>query len=186
MTMDATTADVINKIALAIVAVVAMVIGPVLQWCIAKRQAELQKAIAGRVAADNISAKRQNWIDDLRKDMAEYLTAIARLNELRRPAPDLSREDGRKNFDEMAANSLKAHELGIRIRLRLNPNEALHNTLVELLTELSNVSEDPPPDETKAQKVAAMKAFSEVRDDVIVHMQRILKEEWERVKSGKL
>lgn len=186
MTFDQATADVINKIALAVVAVVALVVGPILQWWIAKRQAELQRTIANRVAADNISAKRQNWIDELRQDMAEFLTASARLNELMRPAPNLSEEDQRKNFEEMATNNFRAHELGLRIKLRLNPKEALHNTLVDLLKKLADVSKDPPPNETPEQAKAANKAFSDVRAEVIAHMQMILKYEWERVKSGKL
>lgn len=86
--------EMVNKGTLAFVAVVAMIVGPVLQWRIAKRQTELQKSIAERqaelqrtiaqrAAADNVSAKRQNWIDELRKDMSEFLTVVARLNELR-------------------------------------------------------------------------------------------------------
>ena len=53
----------LTKIITASVALVAVIVGPFLQWRIAKRQ-----------AADNISSKRQNWIDELRKDSAESLS----------------------------------------------------------------------------------------------------------------
>ena len=156
------------------------------QASIAAKQVETQAAIAKRQIADSISAKRQNWIDELRKDMAEFLTANARLNELMRPAANLSEDDQRKNFEEMATNNFRAHELGIRIKLRLNPKEDKHNELDELLKKLSNVSKDPPPNETDDQKKAAIKAFNDVRQEVIAHMQMILKYEWERVKRGEV
>lgn len=180
------TPDTFNKIALALVAIVSIIVSPWLQWLIAKRQAELQKTIASRVAADNISAKRQNWIDEFRKEISEFLTAMGRLSELRRPPPNLSEGDQKKNFEEMAACNFRAHELGVRIKLRLNPKEAVHNTLVDLLRKLADVSKDPPANESEDQKRAAMKAFNDVREELIAHMQTILKYEWERVKSGKL
>lgn len=165
--------EIINKGTLAFVAVVAMIVGPVLQWRIAKR-----------MAADNVSAKRQNWIDELRKDISEFLTVVAQINELRRPAKGISKEDEAKNFDDMATYNFRGTELGIHIRLRLNPNEEEHNKLVSLISELSVVSADPPPSETPEQIAAAIKAFHGARDKVVAHMQKILKHEWERVKKG--
>lgn len=187
--------EIINKGTLAFVAVIAMIVGPVLQWRIAKRQTELQKSIAERqaelqgtiaqrMAADNVSAKRQNWIDELRKDMSEFLTVMARLNELRRPTKGISKEDVAKNLEDMATYNFRATELGIRIRLRLNQNEEEHNKLMWLIRELSDASADPPPNETHEQSEAAKKAFHGARDKVVAHMQKILKNEWERVKKG--
>lgn len=165
--------EIINKGTLAFVAIVAMIVGPVLQWRIAKR-----------TAADNVSAKRQNWIDELRKDMSEFLTVVARLNELRRPAKGISKEDEAKNFADMATYNFRGSELGIRIRLRLNPNEEEHNKLLSLIKELSDASADPLSNETPEQSEAAMKTFHGARDKVVAHMQKILKHEWERVKKG--
>ena len=50
----------------AITAVLAVLVGPWLQARIAKRQ-----------AADNIAAKRQNWIDELRSDSSEFLQILS-------------------------------------------------------------------------------------------------------------
>lgn len=177
------------------IALLAVFFGPLMTYRLGKRQlkmqadiavkqVETQAAIAKRQIADSISAKRQNWIDELRSDMAVFLTANARLNELRRPAANLSEEDQRKNFEEMATNNFRAHELGVRIKLRLNPKEEMHNELVDLLGKLADASKDPPPNETEDQKNAAIKIFLDVREQVISHMQTILKHEWERVKSG--
>jgi hypothetical protein len=182
--LQAVSADEFNKVVLALVALIALVVGPIIQWRIAKRQAELQKSIAHRQAVDNISSKRQVWIDELRKDAAEYLTLMARLEELRRPPPDLSIEDQKLNFEEFAAANKRAFELGIRIKLRLNPTEKFHNEFVRLLGVLSDACADPPQNETHEQIALAKKNFAVARDNVVAHLQRILKEEWERVKKG--
>lgn len=187
--------DDFNKVVLAVVALIALFLGPFMQWRIAKRQVmiqegianrqiETQQQIAKRQAADNISTKRQVWIDELRKDAAEFLTLSARLEELRRPAPNLSPEDESKNFEEMAAANARASELGIRIKLRLNPLEAEHNRLVDLLGDLADVCGDPPENETPEQAKAAQAEFRAARDKVVGHLQTILKHEWERVKRG--
>src|SRR5258705_315405 len=94
--LAALTVDDFNKVVLAVVALVALFLGPWMQWRIAKRQVQMQSEtaklqietqsrIATRQIADNISTKRQNWIDELRKDAAEFLTVVGRIQELKRP-----------------------------------------------------------------------------------------------------
>lgn len=162
-----------TKIITACVALVAVIVGPFLQWRIARRQ-----------AADNISSKRQNWIDELRKDSAEFLQLLARLEELQRPNPNLFTEDKKLVFDEKALASARANELGIRIKLRLNPNESNHKKLVELFGILHATLKEPSQDESDIQKAAAKKEFMVARDKIIDHLQIILKFEWDRVKKG--
>jgi len=178
------TADEFNKVVLGSVALISLVVSPIIQWRIARQQALLQAQIAKRQAADNISAKRQVWIDDLRKEVAEFLTLFARLEELRRPALDLSLDDQRLNFDEMADANKRATELGIRIKLRLNPKEDEHNEFVRLIGLLADVCKTPPPYETESQRTEAIRQFGVARDNIIAHLQKILKHEWERVKKG--
>lgn len=191
------TLDDLNKIVLAIVALIALFLGPFMQFMIAKRQVamqeeiskrqtETQQQIAKRQIADSISSRRQVWIDELRKDASEYLTLIARLQELKRPTPELSVEDQKLNFDEIASSNARAHELAVRIKLRLNPKEEEHNKLVRLLEDLSSACVDPPPDETAEQMQLANNKFINARHNVISHLQTILKHEWERVKRGDL
>lgn len=203
---QAVTPDDFNKVALGLVALIALFVSPLVQWSIAKRQAslqeaiakrqaelqeqiarsqvEIQSAIANRQAADNISSKRQVWIDELRKDAAEYLSVVARLEELRRPDMPLSAEDQRVNFEEMASLNYRGSELGIRIKLRLNPNEDEHNELLRLLGALADACGDPPPDETAQQRAILQSRFHDARSEVISQVQTILKHEWERVKRG--
>ena len=154
-------------------ALVAVIVGPLLQWRIAERQ-----------AADNISAKRQNWIDELRKDCAAFLQLSAKLEELRRPHPQSSPEDRKRTFDERAETNAKANELFNRIRLRLNPNEADHNRLFELFAGLAATCKDPSPGETNDDRRKSAMAFHEQTNRIVSHRQTILRKEWERVKKG--
>jgi hypothetical protein len=163
-----------TKYVVAVTALVAVIVGPLLQWAIARRQ-----------AADNISAKRQNWIDELRKDAAEYLTLIGHLQDLRRPTPGLSRDEEIVLFNEKAAANAKAMELALRIRLRLNPSEVDHNELNRLFEVLARASPDPTPGEAPGDITRERAAFFAARENVVKQLQAILKKEWERVKSGK-
>lgn len=190
------TPDDFNKIVLALVALIALFLGPFMQFKIAKRQVvmqeeiaqrqtETQQQIARRQIADSISSRRQAWIDELRRDASEYLALLDRIKELKRPEPTLCEEDQKKNFEENAAANARARELGIRINLRLNPLEEEHNKLVRLVNSLaSHADTDPPPNETDEQKLSALNAVGKARGEVVGHLQTILKHEWERVKRG--
>ena len=157
-----------------VTALVAVIVGPVLQWRIAKRQ-----------AADHISSKRQRWIDELREDCATFLSLVARLEELRRPNPSASIEDQKRTFEEKAQVDHRAYELSIRIRLRLNPEEDDHNHLLELLSDLSATCKDPNPGETDSDREAQIAEFRRHVNRIMPQVQLILKKEWERVKSGR-
>lgn len=151
---------------------------------IAKRQVETEERIATRQAADNVSAKRQAWIDDLRNDAAELLSLLSRLEELRRPPPGISAEVENKNSEECVAVDKRTNEVGMRVWLRLNPNEDDHNELLALLKALTSASGDPNPHETEADRIASINRFWDARKITIKHLQVILKKEWERVKTG--
>jgi hypothetical protein len=163
-----------TKYVAAVTALVAVTVSPLLTWAIARRQ-----------AADNVSAKRQNWIDELRKEAAEYLTLVGRIQDMRRPTPGMPLEDQRLVFDENAAAHAKAMELALRIRLRLNPKEDEHNELNRLFNELARASPDPTPNETPEDVAREKALFGAARERVVGQLQTILKREWERVKRGK-
>jgi hypothetical protein len=81
---------------------------------------------------------------------------------------------------------MRAKELGTRIRLRLNPNEAEHNRLVELIAEMASKGYDLNRKYTAADEAEAARIFNEASNAVVAHLQKILKHEWERVKKGDL
>jgi type II secretory pathway pseudopilin PulG len=191
------TVDDFNKLVLAMVALVALFLGPWMQWRIAKRQVQMQAEIAklqietqSRIAtrqiADNISSKRQNWIDELRKDAAEFLTVVGRIQELKRPRVEqlVAMTEIADDFKERLAAEMRAKELGTRIRLRLNPNEANHNRLVELIGDMASKGYQLNRQYSSADERQAADAFNAASNAVVEHLQAILKHEWERVKKG--
>lgn len=192
-----TTVDDFNKIVLAIVALVALFLGPWMQWRIAKRQVQMQADIANlqietqsriatRQIADNISTKRQNWIDELRKDAAEFLTVVGRIQELKRPHSEqlIAMTEIVGDYKERLAAEMRAKELGTRIKLRLNPNEAEHNRLVELIADLASKGYILNRKYSPEEEVETSRIFNAASNAVISHLQTILKHEWERVKKG--
>jgi hypothetical protein len=193
------TVDNFNKLVLALVALVALFLGPWMQWRIAKRQVQMQadiatlqietqSRIATRQIADNISTKRQSWIDELRKDAAEFLTVVGRIQELKRPRVEqlMAMTEPHEDFKERLASEMRAKELGTRIRLRLNPNEAEHNRLAELITEMASKGYELNHKYTAADEAEVARIFNEASNAVVAHLQTILKHEWERVKKGDL
>ena len=197
MSVFSMTTDDFNKLVLAIVALVALFLGPWMQWRIAKKQVQMQAEIAkqqvetqSRIAtrqiADNISSKRQNWIDELRKDSAEFLTVVGRIQELKRPRVEqmIAMAEIADDFKERLAAEMRAKELGTRIRLRLNPNEAEHNQLVHLIAEMASKGYELNRRYSPAEEQQAADAFNKASNAVVEHLQAILKREWERVKKG--
>lgn len=189
--------DDFMKLILALVALVALFLGPWMQWRIAKRQVQMQadvaklqidtqSRIATRQIADNISSKRQNWIDELRKDAAEFLTVVGRIQELKRPRVEqlTAIAEIAEDFKERLMAEMRAKELGTRIKLRLNPNEAEHNRLVELISEMSSKGFVLNRSYAHTEEAQTALAFNEASNAVIGHLQTILKHEWERVKKG--
>ncbi len=157
-----------------------------MQADIAKLQVETQSRIATRQIADNISTKRQSWIDELRKDAAEFLTVVGQIQELKRPRDEqvIAMAEVQGDFKERLVSEMRAKELGTRIRLRLNPNEAEHNHLVKLIAEMGSKGYDLNRRYTAADEAEAAKIFNEASNAVVAHLQQILKHEWERVKKG--
>ena len=191
------SADDINKIVLAGVALVALFVGPWIQLRIAKKQLQMQAdlakqqieaqlRIATRQIADNISSKRQNWIDELRTESAEFLTVVGRIQELKRLRVQhlTAKPDAREDYMDRLAAQMRARELGTRIRLRLNPKEVDHNHLYRLIAEIASKQYDLNREYSAAEDAEAAKIFNDAVNAVIAHLQTILKHEWERVKAG--
>lgn len=157
-----------------------------MQADIAKLQIETQSRIATRQIADNISTKRQNWIDELRKDAAEFLTVVGRLEELKRPRVEqmLSTAGVVDDFRERLAAEMRARELRTRIVLRLDPNETGHNLLVQKIGDMASKGYHLNRNYSADDEQQAADEFNAASYAVVEHLQAILKQEWERVKRG--
>jgi hypothetical protein len=175
-----TSPDLVPVISAA-TALVAVIVSPLVSWIIAKRQIDIAKL---QITASNVSSKRQVWIDELRRDVAEALALASRIEELKRPSPGLNREEQLEVFDRRMEAELQTVELLMRIKLRLNPNEQEHNDLVAAFQELSNAAPNPQPGETDADRQRLQAGFRAARGNVLGITQTILKSEWNRVRKG--
>ena len=77
---DASTSLDIVPIISAATALAAVIVSPLVSWIIAKRQIDIAKR---QISATNVSSKRQVWIDELRRDVAEALVLASRIEELK-------------------------------------------------------------------------------------------------------
>jgi len=161
----ASSIPVIVSLGSLLVAVVAVIVGPLLQWKIAKRQ-----------AADNISAKRQVWIDELRKDAARLITL---LESMRQRGQLVSIGD-----EERRTARAKVVELMARINLRLNPEEREHTEFLELARKLVGACLGQETHATSPAKTKTDDHFDVHLDQAIQVLQKILKQEWVRIKRG--
>ena len=151
-------------------------------------QLSMQELASRRMALANISTKRQMWIDELRKDIAAYLSlwqeifyrGAAIVSEPRAEAiSDPILERFKAPVAEMRKDAL---ELRLRIELRLNMTEPDHQDLKALMQNLEEttillqrtVSTLPPSN--------IQTTFRHTLEQLIIKTQKILKDEWERVK----
>lgn len=112
-----------------------------------------------------LSKNRQEWINTLRNELSNY---IGKLNEYRHV----------QELDDIAEipirNLLIIQEvttMSTKIELLLNPKKQIHQDLIELIKKINE-------DIQITGKISSREKFIE-------YSQKILKEEWERVKEGK-
>lgn len=185
VTAGAFTTDDFYKIAVGCVAIVGAITGPLVAWVVLHRQTHTQRTIADRAAIDNVSAKRQAWIDALRSDTADYLAQtklfLRQIGRIRSDSTDESVWRARLEASDTTEASITA--LRHRIQLRLNPTEQKHRDFAALIDKLAGLRDSlaviQPLDEAELNA-----EFGETVTAIIATMQSILKEEWNRVRSG--
>ena len=146
------------------IALAAVIIGPFVSFQIAKRTIKTQLLIAEQnVRASVLSRNRQEWINLLRNTIAEYLAVVYMLGD-----PNLSNEKAQHLLERL-------YTAKFRVSLLINPNEPDHRKLDDLLFDfIEKIAAANKPDE---------EAVLEVRQTLVELSQKILKEEWKRVKS---
>lgn len=149
--------EIISFLAL-LVALVAVIVGPVVTLKVAKRQI--------------VSPIRQKWIDDLRELISEYLSECEKLMVLG--------DDGLLNKEETDEKIFaRLLYLEQKLKLMLNPNEGKHNELLTIVEELTEEIHHGV-----GNKVSDVVDFGDKLRRATKVSQNILKEEWVRVKSG--
>jgi hypothetical protein len=152
------------------VAALAVFVGPLVAWRVAKRQSETSLAVARKQV---VAPMRQKWIDNLRDRVAEVISTahwfyVSGMNEV----ADLNEdEDWSKEQNQV---DRKLIFLLNQVELMLNPKEEDH---VALVLALKGVGAAAFPLGGKAPDISV--AVSEAN----AICKRVLKREWERVKN---
>lgn len=114
---------------------------------------------------------RQQWIDALRTDIAEWIAEITMLYALSIDLKDKDVETTERALETRFPNLVKVRLLTARIELRLNPGE--HREMFDAINALRDVDASTELSVVHRRLSVATKAS-----------QKILKEEWVRVKQG--
>lgn len=122
---------------------------------------------------------RQTWIDELRKDISEYISGTTELVALY-----FSKKSNKTEQDELINNNFelihKLQTIEHRINLRLNPTK--HE---DLLSKIKKLREDLIEIYSKQTDYKIRKTEeSRLIEDLLTLTKTILKKEWERVKKG--
>lgn len=137
-----------------VVALAAVIVGPVIQNLIARKQTLLPM--------------RLQWIEKLRSEIADYLTTLHMVYVKTQVDEKKAREDLFGAIETLVA-------IRYRIELMLNPNETSH---VELISKLDGVIEQLPSEEK-----ATDANFLSVLKEVLSAAKPVLKAEWNRIKT---
>ncbi len=175
-----------NKVALALVALVGLVLSPMIQCVVVAWQMRVQRRIANLSAIDNISAKRQVWIDGVRNDAAEFLAHTAMLATLRSKYRRVEGHDAKQEVEERMLTAFGQAEIcGSRLELRLNPNETAHQELIAI-AKAFDLTAKRFFDEPGLETLGLLDTYQTQRAEIISRLQGILKTEWTRIKEARV
>jgi len=147
-----------------LIALLAVLVGPIVSWLIAKRQAQITLSIAKR---HTISPIRQEWIDKLRKHVAEIMSTSHQYFVAHQGDPS---EEGKMIADEPFRKRLFLYR---EIELMLNHDEDDHKQLLRQLDKISFA----------IGELKTINEFSKGVKEATRLAQKIFKDEWTRVKE---
>lgn len=151
------------------IAFIAVFFGPIITYCIARKQIDTQITIAeNRIKAEVLSGNRQEWINDLRSQLSEFISLITVL-----ATEDIVDFLGTESF-------VKTHQKAVlvksKIDLLINPKEDDHSHLASIIYKAYRGM-------LKPAKEIDRKKLGLLKEEIIQLSQDVLKREWERVKT---
>jgi len=141
-----------------LVAALAVFVGPLVSWAVARRQLQISQRIASRQL---VGPMRQAWIHELRRALAELLSSA--LHYFVAGFEDRTDKEYRR-----------LTELEQEVILMVNPNEKEHVALLGTIRQMVGALETGRLED---QFISSHKQATELA-------QRILKTEWNRVREG--
>jgi hypothetical protein len=147
-----------TQIVTAWAALVAALLGPCAGYLAARHQAHRSV----------VSVNRQRWVDELRDELALFFVACAGLGQEANPNHPFRSIDPRS---AVRSHMTELDRLKSTIELRLNPNEPDHKLLLEQLQDCVDAAINDT-------------AYPRAKETALKTAKRVLKKEWEAVKSG--
>jgi hypothetical protein len=123
-----------------------------------------------------VSDFRQQWIDELRKDVAAVASSVSSIH-----GTSISHKHDQELWDRVKTDFTHFKEVIVRIRLRLNPHEKAKiegpatMAVLGVLTELESIFGSAEPQFHKLEPLVSK---------LVTNANVILKENWQRVRSG--
>jgi vacuolar-type H+-ATPase subunit E/Vma4 len=146
-----------------LIALTAVVVGPVVSLKVARRQAEVARSVADLQARSNVLSKsRQDWINALRSEVASFIATSHMI------IPTLVSQKASEEMQKLLSQ-LTLHRA--KTTLLINPKELDHQALVDKMNEVTN-------------HVLGFKGQpTDLTSELTILAQTVLKREWERVKE---
>lgn len=141
-------------------ALVAVIVGPIMSYIIAKRQ----------ISASTVTMSRQQWINTLRNAIADFSAKASMTYCLAKNRQ--ANEQSFQRIEEMV-------QLNYKIELLINPHEEDHAELAQLAEGIASILKL-----AKFNDPATTSNLDDKQKKLIALSQQILKREWERVKLG--
>ena len=141
-------------------ALLAVIIGPIVSFKIAKRQ----------ISASTVTTSRQRWINDLRDAIADFNAKASMIHCL--AANDYADKDSIPRIEELV-------QINLKIELLINPGEKDHAKIVEIV---GYITDSLFPSKVQENEISS-KLDSKIKELTSL-TQKVLKREWERVKKG--
>lgn len=123
-----------------------------------------------------ISDFRQKWIDELRADLAEFLSMVGTMGTHKKNRNQSSAEAQVQFFEESIERHIRLDTIYVRILLRLNREE--HTEMMSLLNSAKIALKND------ANKPEYLEEILNLSGPIIEGGQDIFKSEWRRVKRG--
>jgi hypothetical protein len=151
-----------------IIALLAVILGPLISFVIAKLTIRSQTRIAAQnIRAEVLSRNRQEWINTLRDNIAQFISLISTF------AIEIKDRNKKNTLDKMERVLL----LQSMILLLINPKEEDHGKLDALMRDAIACLGELEKGET------GEKNMPDIREEMLQLSQQILKREWKRVKK---
>lgn len=146
-----------------LVALFAVIVGPAISLRVVNRQIESSKAVADLQARANVLSKnRQDWINTLRIEVAGFISAATMI------LPMLITQKDSQEMSKLLSQ-LTLHLA--KTKLLINPEEDDHRILIAKMEDVTN------------HVLGFNGQPHELTDELVALAQKVLKREWERVKS---